>query len=316
MTLAIEVFRGGALDGARAWADLNPEERKRRGMTAAQYLDAAALWSLTEAHTFLYGAAGGALSPRTAQAYREGVTAFLKYAEHAGVSVIRPDRDAGPLYARHLEVSGLKPSSVRVRLAGARALYRALRWAGVTQLDPFSDTKPARDKTAAWDKRSPYTQAEVAALLDAAPPRDRVLILLCAHGGLRIAEALALTWDDLEGDTLTVRHGKGGKTRRVNLSGTLRAALGALGRESAEAGGPVIGATQTAARERLRVLCAGAGVTYRGWHSFRHYAGTRLVAQTGKLEDAARHLGHSSIETTRVYAKWADRALTEALADW
>ncbi|WP_237724998.1 tyrosine-type recombinase/integrase [Deinococcus alpinitundrae] len=78
----------------------------------------------------------------------------------------------------------------------------------------------------------------------------------------------------------------------------------------------MIGATQTAARQRLRLLAKKAGVTYRGWHALRHYAGTRLVAQTGSLEHAARHLGHSSIETTRVYAKWSDQTLNDALAGW
>ncbi|MDV6373622.1 hypothetical protein [Deinococcus arenicola] len=55
-------YLGGTPDGARAWADLNSEERKRRATVAAQYLDGAALWSLTEAHTLLYDHAGG--SPR------------------------------------------------------------------------------------------------------------------------------------------------------------------------------------------------------------------------------------------------------------
>lgn len=347
-SLALAQYRGEALDGARAWADLNPEERRRRAMLAAQHLDAAALWSLTEAHTLLYGGAGGALSPRTARAYREGVRKFLEHAARASVSVIRPERDSGPLYARTLEAAGLAPSSVRVNLAAARALYRALRWAGVTQLDPFSDTKAAKDKTAAWDKRQPYTEEEVRRLLDASSSRDRALILLCAHGGLRIAEALALTWDDWQGDSLTVRHGKGGKLRRVTCSPSLTRALEVLERErqgqyvdqtppeakteegqtrsagqaasssTSPAALPreVIGGTQTAARERLRALCKRASVTYRGWHALRHYAGTRLVRQTGSLEHAARHLGHSSIETTRVYAKWSDRALSDALAGW
>jgi hypothetical protein len=34
------------------------------------------------------------------------------------------------------------------------------------------------------------------------------------------------------------------------------------------------------------------------------------------LEYAEWDLGHSSIETTRVYAKGSDRALDDALADW
>ena len=213
-SLTLAQYRGRALDGARAWADLNPEERRRRAMVAAQHLDAAALWSLTEAHTLLYGHAGASLSPRTARAYREGVTRFVRHAVHAGVSLIRPERDAGPVYARTLEGQGLAPSSVRVHLAAARALYKALRWAEVTALDPFSDTTAAKDRTAAWDKRQPYLEEEVQALLAASRLRDRALILLCAHGGLRIMEALALTWADLQGDALVVRHGAEPSSRR------------------------------------------------------------------------------------------------------
>lgn len=39
----------------------------------------------------------------------------------------------------------------------------------------------------------------------------RALLLLCAHGGLRISEALALEWVDvnLAARELVVRHGKG-----------------------------------------------------------------------------------------------------------
>ena len=316
MTFILDIYHENSLNGARRWADLNPEERRRRAVVAAQHLDPVALWSLTEAHTFLYGSAGGSLSPRTARAYRAGVEHLVRYAGQAGMGLIRPERDAGPLYARTLELSGLAPSSVRVQLAAARALYRALRWAGATESDPFSDTKTAKDKTAAWDKRQPYLEAEVAGLLAAAAPRDRALILLCAHGGLRIAEALALTWADVQGQTLTVQHGKGGKLRRVECSPRLQAALTGARPVPADPAALVIGSTQTAARERLQGLARRAGVPYRGWHAFRHYAGTRLVGQTGSLEHAARHLGHSSIETTRIYAKWNDRALTAALADW
>ena len=322
MTYTLDTYRSGVLDGARQWADLNPEERRRRAVLAAQHLDMVALWSLTEAHTLLYGHAGGTLSPRTARAYREGVNRLTNYAAQTGMGLIRPERDAGPLYTRTLETAGLAPSSVRVHLAAARTLFRALRWAGVAQLDPFSDTKPAKDKTAPWDKRQPYLEPEVAALLEAAGPRDRALILLCAHAGLRIAEALALTWSDLDGPSLVVQHGKGGKLRRVDCSATLQAALQAVQRSSQPDGktvdpaSPVIGATQGSARERLQALARRAGVPYRGWHAFRHYAGTRLVTQTGNLEHAARHLGHASIETTRIYAKWSDRALSDAIAGW
>ncbi|GAA0516343.1 hypothetical protein GCM10008937_24950 [Deinococcus depolymerans] len=116
---------------------------------------------------------------------------------------------------------------------------------------------------------------------------------------------------DLQGGLLTVRHGKGGKLRRVALTRSLIQSLQTLPRTD-----PVIGGTQSAARQRLKVIAARASTRYRGWHAFRHYAGTRLVRQTGSLEHAARHLGHASLDTTRVYAKWSDTALPDALANW
>ena len=59
-----------------------------------------------------------------------------------------------------------------------------------------------------------------------------------------------------------------------------------------------------------------AGIPYRGIHALRHTCGTRLVRETGNLEMAARHLGHSSIETTRVYAKWSDEGLNSTVGGW
>lgn len=61
--LTLDVFRGDTLSGARRWADLHPRERRRRAVVAAQVLDAGELWSLTEAHTYLYGRAGGHCHP-------------------------------------------------------------------------------------------------------------------------------------------------------------------------------------------------------------------------------------------------------------
>jgi integrase/recombinase XerC len=36
----------------------------------------------------------------------------------------------------------------------------------------------------------------------------------------------------------------------------------------------------------------------------------------GKEEATARHLGHSKLETTRIYAKWSDRQLRETIGRW
>ncbi len=313
MGMQLDVYRVEIFDRAKTWADLNPEERRRRGVEACRDRDAEALWSLTEAYLTLHGASGTGTSPRTLRAYRWAVNRFLNYAGHQAVNLLRATSGDGMRFVRATEAAGLSASSTRVQLAGIRLLYSALRWAEVTQAAPFSDVKPVRDKTAAWEKRSPYTHAEVQTLLDAANPRMRALLLLCAHGGLRVSEALELRWNDvtIETKSLTVFNGKGGKRRQVVMGESLATALKDL-----TEGDRVIGGSYPAAVERLQRLCTRAGVAYRGHHALRHYAGTRLTREGASLDDVARHLGHAALETARIYAKWSDEGLRRRMADW
>lgn len=311
--MTIERYQQGAFDRAKGWADLNLEERRRRAALASRDLDGEALWGLTEAYLTLHGASGTATSPRTLKAYRWAVNRYLNYAGTQAVNLLRATSSDGVRFVRSVEAEGLSASSTRVQLAGVRLLYSALRWAGATEAAPFADVKPVREKTAAWERRVPYTHDEVQALVAAADPRMRALLLLCAHGGLRVSEALALTWDDVRLDAreLTVRHGKGGKQRRVVVGESLIGALQNLPRQA-----QVIGGSYPAAVERLQRLCVRATVPYRGHHALRHYAGTRLTREGASLDDVARHLGHSALETARIYAKWSDEGLRRRVAGW
>lgn len=313
MELAIERYQQGAFDRARSWSDLNPEERRRRAVEASRDQDRDALWSLTEAYLTLHGASGTATSPCTLKAYRWAVNRYLDYAGTQAVNLLRATSSDGVRFVRSVEAGGLSASSTRVQLAGVRLLYAALRWAGATEAAPFADVKPVREKTAAWDKRTPYTHEEVQALVTAADARMRALLLLCAHGGLRVSEALALTWDEIRLDSrdLTVRHGKGGKQRRVVIGESLIGALRGLPRQEF-----VIGGSYPAAVERLQRLCVRASVPYRGHHALRHYAGTRLTREGASLDDVARHLGHAALETARIYAKWSDDGLRRRVGGW
>jgi site-specific recombinase XerD len=168
---------------------------------------------LLEAYLATYGAAGARLSPHTLRSYRCGLLAFLEYANSHAFNLIRPGRDAGARWLRALEAEGNSASTVRVRLAAMRMLYRALRWAGASEADPFADVQAAKDHTAAWDKRSPHLHADVERLISAAGLKDRVLVFLCAHGVLRVSEAIALSWADIDLHRrgLIVKQGKGGK---------------------------------------------------------------------------------------------------------
>lgn len=183
MGTAIERYRSGAFDRARGWADLEMGERRRRAVEACRDRDGEALWPLTEAYLTLHGSSGTATSPRTLKAYRWAVGRFLDYSASQAVNLLRATSGDGVRFVRSVEAGGLSASSTRVQLAGVRLLYSALRWSGATEAAPFSDVRPVADKTPAWDKRVPYAHAEVQALLAAADPRMRALLLLCAHGG-------------------------------------------------------------------------------------------------------------------------------------
>ena len=323
---------GSAAARSDAWAGLEPDELRRRATAAAHARDPAALWALTEAWLIQEGKAGGRTRVHTLRAYRRGVLDLV--AAWPGENLLHPSRRAATRWVRALEDAGKKPATVQLKLAAARALYAALRWAGATDAAPFAGVRAAPEKTAPWDRRKPYPPADVERLLAVATGEDRALVLLGAHAGLRVSEALALRRADarLADGELDVRDGKGGKARTVPVSESLASALregtadgddAQDGREEGR-GGAGAGTEERVlrvrddrqARLRLRRLAAAANVPYRGYHALRHYCGTRLMRDTGDLDTVARVLGHSSIETARVYAKWSDAGAKTAIGRW
>ena len=336
MTRALALHAGGsAAARSDVWASLEPDEVRRRAVAAAHARDPVALWALTEAWLIQEGKAGGRTRAHTLRAYRRGVLDLV--AAWPGENLLHPARRAATRWVRALEDAGKKPATVQLKLAAARALYAALRWAGATDAAPFAGVHAAPEKTAPWDRRKPYTPADVERLLAVARGEDRALVLLGAHAGLRVSEALALRHADvrLADAELDVRDGKGGKARTVPVSDSLAAALRALMASGhnldtgAQTGAPDDGRMGAGghvrvlrlrddrqARLRLRRLAATAAVPYRGYHALRHYCGTRLMRETGDLDTVARVLGHRSIETARVYAKWSDEGAKTAMGRW
>ena len=125
---------------SRSWATLPEDELKRRAAKAANERDATTLWSLCRAYLYLRGAKGSKTSPHTLKNYERGVRDLLE--RWQGENLLRPSRDGDVSYIRQLESSGLKPATVGVKLASARLLYRALRWANAAAATPFEDANP------------------------------------------------------------------------------------------------------------------------------------------------------------------------------
>ncbi|AFZ69347.1 tyrosine-type recombinase/integrase [Deinococcus peraridilitoris] len=301
---------------------LPEDELRRRAVTWARDREFDGLWQLTEAYLTVYGPNGGQVSAHTLRDYKRGVRVLL---DEGQFDLLRPGRDAGALYLRSLENEtasrrALRPSTVQNRLAAAKWLYRALRWAGATTADPFEHPRPVKDTVDPSDKRDAYTQDELERLLQIAGPRDRVIILLCAYAGLRNSEVRALRWDDIDfaRQQLTVQRGKGRKPRSVTLALTLTRALRALPRRP---DGLVIGLSSYGLRKRVRKLAVIAEIPEkalrgRGVHALRHYAGVRLIEETNDLDLVAQFLGHANIQTTRTYTKRADKRQKKSVGVW
>ena len=164
-----------------------------------------------------------------------------------------------------------------------------------------------------------WTPSQVRRLLDELADQGkaeaRTLCLMMWRTGLRIGEALALEWRDLDyaGDppTLLVRKSKTGSGRTVPLHGDLVQLFGNWPARH----GPrdrVVGLTRRTALRHIRdgIEAAGlddespgTGVQKAGAHSLRHSAARHWLTAAGvPLNVVSQWLGHSSpLVTLRTY---------------
>lgn len=156
------------------------------------------------------------------------------------------------------------------------------------------------------------THEEIEKIRDAAKGLDRLLIEVLYSSGIRVSEAVALDWHelDLNAMSLTVREGKGGKTRECPLSTKATMLLRQYQSERSD-NEPWVFRSQFRRRmskesieRRMRLLGEKAGLRRRLTpHKMRHSCATHLLAAGMPLDMVQSVLGHSSVATTQVYAR-------------
>ncbi len=153
--------------------------------------------------------------------------------------------------------------------------------------------------------------------------RDMALVRLLLHAGLRIAEASALNWNDLEvgprGGHVTVT-GKGVRQRTIDLNKEVRPHLIRL-----PLSGPT-GPVFVGREGRLKPKRLGEIITEYGRlaqigdltaHMLRHTFAHELAVKGIPIQTIAKLLGHKSVVTTQIYVEPGRdemRAAVEALA--
>lgn len=325
---------------------LSSDGLRRHAEEAARRRDEQALWELLEAHLeeLAEERGGDGVSRHTLRSYRRGVRELLLLWPED--DLLNPSPGVGKRYVQRLEdgerddllaaelphrgrgrapkEGKLSPATVRLRVAAARALFDALSWAGASDADPFRDLRLGAAEPSSGRAARPYTEFELIELLAAARDKqERVLLLLGAHGGLRVSEMVALTWVDVDLRASEMRvagGGSDGDDATVTVSPKLRDALLAYRHEL-----EVTGVARTHVLElrsqfglfnRLRRICERSEVEFKGVHALRHTAGTRLYRQTGDLLLVQAHLRHTTLDMVRHYATNDRPPVREALASW
>lgn len=172
------------------------------------------------------------------------------------------------------------------------------------------------------------TPPEAKALVEATNPRcltgarDKCLMQLMLHAGLRVSEALALAEHDIDWTTgqLHVRQGKGRKDRILWLGPGMLQALETWRRRKPK--GPLLFPTlrgtrmhSNQVRDMVKRRAAKAGLTHKDVHphTLRHTFATELYRQTKNIRLVQKALGHADLSTTMIYTHIVDDDYQAAL---
>jgi len=227
-----------------------------------------------------------------------------------------------------------KPATINRRLAASR-MY--IKWAlseKIINYNPIENIKGVREQDHAprWLSRQQQSALirEIEKRMQAAQTptrkfeaiRDHAILLLLLNSGIRVSELCGLQADDLvlseRKGQIIIRSGKGQKTRTVPLNESSRKALRQY-LEARPTGLPstlftgMRGGLQTrAVQDMLKSLGHMARVDVSP-HMLRHSFAKNLVNSDVSLEKVAMLLGHSSLNTTRLYTTPSSYDLEKAV---
>jgi integrase len=172
---------------------------------------------------------------------------------------------------------------------------------------------------------------EAIRLLGAAKPEQRCFIMLCLRAGLRVSEAVALRWDDVDLDRsqLVVRRSawkdgetspKSGRSRTIPLAPDLLASLKEQ-RMATFMRGPWVlcrangtRLSRSVVRDWAAETCRRAGLSKRiTTHGLRHSFGSHLGSRGVHPRVIQELMGHSTVAMAMRYVHLAELATREAV---
>jgi integrase len=222
-------------------------------------------------------------------------------------------------YAKAVADRGVKPNTVRLAVAPVKALFATAFEEGVIRTNPAAGLRLATgaqvEEGDPSERVMALTEAELQNLLEKIAPEWQLFVTLVAHTGMRIGEAVAVQWDDVDfgvgrlnvrrrwyRGTFAAPKSRYGR-RSIPLTESMSRALWERRKQAPDArGGALIWATASGMpynRSNLhaRVIkpaARAAGVPWAGWHSLRHTCATMLFRSGANAKQVQVWLGHHS----------------------
>ncbi len=231
-----------------------------------------------------------------------------------------------------LDDAGLRPNSIRAILAPMKAMYATAFEDGAVRSNPTVNVRIGARASESEQEARAMTRAELARLLGHVPEDWRLLMELLTHSGLRISEAIGLTWANVSfGATphLEVRRQdcrgelgplKTASSRRdiplsPGMARRLWAARGANGKADRVFTSPQ-GFPLAYGNLRRRVLVPATEAASLEWvtfHTFRHTCASLLFEAGRDVKQVSEWLGHANAAfTLKVYVHLMDGGVGDA----
>lgn len=282
-------------------------------------------------------------SPVTITGYLGDVRLFAQWSEAHNREALTPEmltNEAVRGYKQHLLDQASKPKTINRRLAALAAYAHWLEQAGYVKnaRNPVQGVKAVKETALApkWlDKKQRAAllrsvDKEVEDAMHRYPRlrllylRDAAIVKLILFTGLRVGEIVQLRLGDIILDerkgSVVVREGKGTKRREIPLNVKARKALFDYIRMRPDAESEELflgqrneGLQSKTIQRAVQRFAKKAGLKNVTPHILRHSFAKALIDAGVSLEKVATLLGHSNLNTTRIYTTPGEEDLEDAV---
>ena len=235
-------------------------------------------------------------APATIEKYVRDISWFSAWLGSKEVS-----KELAAAWKAELLAQGLNPATVNAKISALNGLFKFLGW------DDCRVKFLKLQRRAFRDASRDLTKPEYAKLLSAAVGWLALLLETICATGIRVSEVKYITVEAVQAGRADIS--LKGKIRTILLPGKLRRKLLQYAKQQKIVSGEIFLAEDGKSISRYRIwremkrLCKKAGVEESKVfpHNLRHLFATTFYRVTRDIVKLADILGHSSINTTRIY---------------